>query len=173
MFSRRLLSSVDLDPSYLATHDGTEQSSGRCSGRQLDPASDERPITASQFSRAEPAWMRNHDEKIQADRFSHFKVRSTVQNKQNQILAKPTTRMTPYMQMTFAPLERRLDVAIFRAMFASSTLQARQFCVHGAVKVNGKKVRHTSLVDEHKDLPASSFRIIGRLTGLLIDFSCR
>jgi ribosomal protein S4 len=49
---------------------------------------------------------------------------------------------TPFTQMTFAPLERRLDVAIFRAMFASSARQARQFVVHGAVTVNGKKVRH-------------------------------
>ncbi|KAL8724874.1 MAG: hypothetical protein Q9166_007703 [cf. Caloplaca sp. 2 TL-2023] len=47
---------------------------------------------------------------------------------------------TPYMNMTFAPLERRLDTAIFRAMFASSTRQARQFVVHGYVKVNGKKM---------------------------------
>ncbi|KAI5308375.1 mitochondrial 37S ribosomal protein nam9, partial [Ascosphaera atra] len=45
----------------------------------------------------------------------------------------------PYMQMTFAPLERRLDVAIFRALFASSARQARQFVVHGAVTVNGQK----------------------------------
>ena len=47
---------------------------------------------------------------------------------------------TPYMQMTFAPLERRLDTAIFRALFASSARQARQFVIHGAVRVNGKKV---------------------------------
>lgn len=47
---------------------------------------------------------------------------------------------TPYMNMTFAPLERRLDTAVFRAMFASSTRQARQFVVHGDVKVNGKQV---------------------------------
>ncbi|KAL9589124.1 MAG: hypothetical protein Q9203_002087 [Teloschistes exilis] len=47
---------------------------------------------------------------------------------------------TPYMNMTFAPLERRLDTAIFRAMFASSTRQARQFVLHGDVKVNGKKM---------------------------------
>jgi ribosomal protein S4 len=55
---------------------------------------------------------------------------------------KPTPRPAtiPYMQMTFAPLERRLDTAIFRALFASSARQARQFVVHGAVKVNGKKV---------------------------------
>ncbi|KAH9883828.1 hypothetical protein F4778DRAFT_764984 [Xylariomycetidae sp. FL2044] len=54
-------------------------------------------------------------------------------------LITPPAR-TPYMQMTFAPMERRLDIAIFRAMFASSARQARQFCVHGAVKVNGKKM---------------------------------
>ncbi|KAL9037667.1 MAG: hypothetical protein Q9180_003590 [Flavoplaca navasiana] len=47
---------------------------------------------------------------------------------------------TPYMNLTFAPLERRLDTAIFRAMFASSTRQARQFVVHGDVKVNDKKM---------------------------------
>lgn len=46
----------------------------------------------------------------------------------------------PYMNMTFAPMERRLDTALFRAMFASSARQARQFVVHGAVKVNGKQV---------------------------------
>ena len=47
---------------------------------------------------------------------------------------------TPYMHMTFHPLERRLDTAIWRALFASSTKQARQFVVHGAVRVNGKKM---------------------------------
>ena len=47
---------------------------------------------------------------------------------------------TPYLNMTYAPIERRLDSAIFRAMFASSTRQARQFVVHGYVNVNGKRV---------------------------------
>ena len=47
---------------------------------------------------------------------------------------------TPYMHMTFHPLERRLDTAIWRALFASSAKQARQFVVHGGVKVNGKKM---------------------------------
>lgn len=50
------------------------------------------------------------------------------------------TEKTPYMHMTFWPLERRLDSAIFRALFASSVSQARQFVVHGFVKVNGKKM---------------------------------
>ncbi|MCJ1255234.1 mitochondrial 37S ribosomal protein nam9 [Lignoscripta atroalba] len=47
---------------------------------------------------------------------------------------------TPYMNMVYAPVERRLDTAVFRALFASSTRQARQFVVHGYVKVNGKKM---------------------------------
>ncbi len=47
---------------------------------------------------------------------------------------------TPYTNMVYAPIERRLDTAIFRALFASSTRQARQFVVHGSVKVNGRKV---------------------------------
>lgn len=47
---------------------------------------------------------------------------------------------TPYMNMVYAPTERRLDTAIFRALFASSTRQARQFVVHGYVRVNGKEV---------------------------------
>lgn len=57
--------------------------------------------------------------------------------------------LTPYMQMTFAPMERRLDIAVFRAMFASSTRQARQFCVHGAVKVNGKVVSNPPFLLYH------------------------
>jgi len=47
---------------------------------------------------------------------------------------------TPYTQMVYHPLERRLDTAIFRALFANSTRQARQFVGHGHVKVNGKVV---------------------------------
>lgn len=53
---------------------------------------------------------------------------------------KQKAKHTPHMLMTFAPLERRLDIAIFRALFASSARQARQFVVHGNVTVNGKVV---------------------------------
>lgn len=59
----------------------------------------------------------------------------------------PQTRTTPYTSMAFAPLERRLDVAIFRALFASSARQARQFAIHGAVTVNGQKVRYDAEID--------------------------
>jgi ribosomal protein S4 len=47
---------------------------------------------------------------------------------------------TPYMHMTYFPTERRLDTAVWRALFASSARQARQYVVHVFVKVNGKKV---------------------------------
>lgn len=46
----------------------------------------------------------------------------------------------PYMGMVYGPIERRLDTAIFRALFASSARQARQFVIHGSVRVNGKRV---------------------------------
>ncbi|KAF1811858.1 alpha-L RNA-binding motif-containing protein [Eremomyces bilateralis CBS 781.70] len=47
---------------------------------------------------------------------------------------------TPYMQMVYHQLERRLDTAVFRAMFASSIRQSRQFVARGLVKVNGQKM---------------------------------
>ncbi|KAK7611620.1 hypothetical protein BKA81DRAFT_294589 [Phyllosticta paracitricarpa] len=50
--------------------------------------------------------------------------------------------MTPYMQMVWHPIERRLDNAVWRALFSSSARQARQFVVHGWVKVNGKTMKH-------------------------------
>ena len=46
----------------------------------------------------------------------------------------------PYLSNVYAPLERRLDTAVFRALFASSLRQARQMVIHGSVTVNGKKV---------------------------------
>ncbi|CAL3965262.1 hypothetical protein PZA11_001945 [Diplocarpon coronariae] len=53
---------------------------------------------------------------------------------------KYAQKLIPYMSMTYAPIERRLDMAIFRALFASSARQARQFVTHGKVRVNGKKM---------------------------------
>lgn len=47
---------------------------------------------------------------------------------------------SPIYSNSFASLERRLDVAVFRAMFASSIFQARQMCIHGKVSVNGERV---------------------------------
>lgn len=107
MFNPRLLSTVNMDPEYMARHDGSEQARGRGSGQQVV---------------------------LRADKAGNM-VDPTPRNRGN------ADAPTPYMQMTFAPMERRLDIAIFRALFASSARQARQFVLHGAVTVNGKKVQ--------------------------------
>lgn len=51
---------------------------------------------------------------------------------------------TPMPLQTYAALEKRLEFALFRAMFASSVRQARQFILGGHVKVNGVVVKHPS-----------------------------
>ncbi|KAJ3488213.1 hypothetical protein NLG97_g6242 [Lecanicillium saksenae] len=123
LFSPRLMSAVEMPPEYLAAHDGSEQAAGRGSGL------DNSDIDAGKYSRLAPPTA---------------PLRSMSIRTPNELIAKPLQSMTPYMQMTFAPLERRLDTAIFRAMFATSVRQARQFVLHGAVKVNGKKLLHPS-----------------------------
>lgn len=110
MFSRRLRSVTEFNPRYMARFDGSEQSSGRGSGRQQDPARSKQEVELERFSP-------EHGTNLSS------------------------SKMTPYMQMTYAPMERRLDIAVFRALFASSARQARQFVVHGAVTVNGRTVR--------------------------------
>ena len=84
--------------------------------------------------------------KMSAGRGSGLQSPAEMENLGAKGQQKSTSQqLTPYMQMAFAPLERRLDTAIFRALFASSTRQARQFVVHGAVTVNGKQVRNLCL----------------------------
>ncbi|KAF4998347.1 hypothetical protein FGRMN_3227 [Fusarium graminum] len=131
LFSRRLLSAVDLPPEYLAANDGAEQAAGRGSGLATSN------VTAETYSRVPKP-----SESVRSP--SHPAQRSRGFGDVNEMLSQHFQNMTPYMQMTFAPLERRLDTAVFRAMFASSVRQARQFIIHGAVKVNGKKMVHPS-----------------------------
>ena len=133
LFSRRLQSAVDLPPEYLAANDGAEQAAGRGSGLSTSK------VTAESYSKVPGP-------SSAARPPSHPAQRSRGFGDVNEMLSEHFQNMTPYMQMTFAPLERRLDTAVFRAMFASSVRQARQFIIHGAVKVNGKKVGYTGLL---------------------------
>ncbi|KAL7915683.1 putative 30S ribosomal subunit S4 [Trichoderma velutinum] len=126
LFSRRLLSAVDMPPEYLAAHDGSEQAAGRGSGLTTSN------VTAETFS------------KVPALSTQERSRRRPLFGDVNKLLSDQFNNMTPYMQMTYAPLERRLDTAVFRALFASSVRQARQFVIHGAVTVNGKKMVHPS-----------------------------
>ena len=48
-------------------------------------------------------------------------------------------------------LERRLDMVIYRAKFATTVFSARQLINHGHIKVNGKKVNLSSCLVSEKD----------------------
>lgn len=130
------MSVVNMDPEYMAHHDGSEQAAGRGSGRDPYTNIDTLP------------WGRRSTTKN-----VHGSVlkREDMMDENKAVVAgygetlRENTQMsdfgqTPYMNMTYAPQERRIDVAIHRALFASSTRQARQFVIHGAVKVNGQVV---------------------------------
>jgi small subunit ribosomal protein S4 len=51
----------------------------------------------------------------------------------------------------FVLLERRLDNVVYRLRFASSRSQARQFVLHGHVRVNGKRVNVPSYLVRPED----------------------
>ncbi|KAI5948922.1 hypothetical protein KGF57_005115 [Candida theae] len=51
---------------------------------------------------------------------------------------------TPITLQTYATLEKRLEFALFRSMFASSIRQSRQYIMGGYVKVNGVVIKHPS-----------------------------
>lgn len=137
MFSRRLLSVVNMDPEYMAHHDGSEQAAGRGSGKDPYTELDQLPWGNRQSARdIRGSILKRQDvfdenEAVIQEYGQDLKANKQLSNR----------GQTPYMNMTYAPLERRIDVAIHRALFASSTRQARQFVVHGAVKVNGQVVR--------------------------------
>lgn len=142
------MGAVEMPPEYLAAHNGSEQAAGRGSGLETDPNDPmaRRTVTASDFSKIEQIRLaKEKQEQAMAQNNRLVWPSAMVRNRQTRdrpgaLLAKPIHKMTPYMHMTFAPMERRLDIAMFRAMFASSPRQARQFCIHGGVTVNGKKV---------------------------------
>ena len=49
--------------------------------------------------------------------------------------------LAPVGSLMLTEVERRIDVIIFRACFASSVYEARRLVIHGDVMLNGKKVR--------------------------------
>lgn len=49
---------------------------------------------------------------------------------------------TPMVNQTYAPLEKRLDFAVFRALFASSVRQAKKFILNGHVSVNNVVIKY-------------------------------
>lgn len=58
----------------------------------------------------------------------------------------------PHAMQTFIGLERRLDFAVWRSLFASSLRQAAVFILRGGVKVNGVKIRAPGYILHPGDL---------------------
>ena len=154
LFSRRLYTAIEMPPKYLAKYDGSEQGAGRGSGLEVGPG--EIAPSASAFSDADSRLFRT----IQNDRATmrDFNWRASglamPRDAVGDTISNPVRKITPYMQQLYWPLERRLDTAIFRAMFASSVRQARQFIVHGSVTVNGIKVGVIPKMGEQHPVPA-------------------
>lgn len=86
-----------------------------------------------------------HGEHIQEKRFkSIFNPALNTFAQLDASLQGKRVKRTPLSLQAFASLEKRLEIAVFRAMFASSVRQARQFILSGEVKVNGVVVKHPS-----------------------------
>ncbi|CCC71116.1 hypothetical protein NCAS_0G02290 [Naumovozyma castellii] len=120
--------------------------------------------TAKQETRA------YHGEHITEGRWQQFfdpKLASVAQldaSLRRSASSKPLSP-TPFLLQTYAVLEKRLDFALFRAMFASSVRQARQFILHGYVKVNGVVIKHPGMTLKPGDLfsvkPAKVLQAMG------------
>lgn len=130
MFSRRMNSVVNMDPRYMAAHDGSEQAAGRGSGKDKPRNEDKMPEQETALEKMGVSF--------RGGRSGGDGDAPPESNEQHVFVG--LEQRTPYMNMAYAPQERRLDIAVYRALFASSARQARQFCVHGAVKVNGQVV---------------------------------
>jgi ribosomal protein S4 len=140
LFSRRLYTAIEMPPRYLAQYDGSEQGAGRGSGQDTPPG---QPVPSARlFSDADNRLPRQIAQDRDAIKNADWRALGLQAPRDlvGETIAAPTRKITPYMQQLYWPLERRLDTAIFRALFASSVRQARQFVVHGAVTVNGIKV---------------------------------
>ena len=147
MFSRRPPAVVPMNPQYLAAHDGSDEASGRGSGRERIPAWLEEEKIEEAIQLEEPAAReRALEEGKSWDQKDRENWRKSRLKQTTQLIraryggVERGVQSIPYMQMVYYPLERRLDMAVYRALFASSARQARQFVCHGGVKVNGQTV---------------------------------
>ena len=148
MFSRRPNAVVPMNPNYLARHDGADEAAGRGAGKETLPQWLEREKVDSAIAAAEP--------KAKEDALKSGKKWEGIDGERGKWRREYASEVTqrlrsefgsarrvdpiPYMQMVYHPFERRLDMAVYRALFASSAKQARQIVCHGGVKVNGQTV---------------------------------
>lgn len=84
-----------------------------------------------------------HGEKLTEAKFrNHFDGRLSAVAPLQSAAAREKSPATPFALQAYACLEKRLDTALFRSMFASSPRQAAQFIRYGKVQVNGVTIKH-------------------------------
>jgi ribosomal protein S4 len=77
----------------------------------------------------------------------------------------PMNQRSTLASLTYAALERRLDIAVFRCLFAPSVYAAKQMVRHGKVKVNGKKQDQPSYSLQDGDIITVDPQAIQMLSG--------
>ena len=108
-----------------------------------------------------------HGEKLTETQFrNHFDGRLNAVAPLQSAAARENTPATPFALQTYASLEKRLDTALFRSMFASSPRQASQFIRYGKVKVNGVTIKHPGYLLKAGDVfscdPERVLQAVGR-----------
>ncbi|KIW02343.1 uncharacterized protein PV09_06484 [Verruconis gallopava] len=126
-----------------------------------------------QFNRKIPAVVEMDIERLAKDDGSRQAAGRGTGKDDPQWMIRRRPRNTPYMSMTYWPLERRLDTAIFRALFASSIRTARQFVLHGHVKVNGRKIKHPGYLLNPGDMFSVDPEMVMYSTGMKESASTR
>lgn len=108
-----------------------------------------------------------HGEKLTETQFrNHFDGRLSAVAPLQSAAARAAAPVTPFALQAYACLEKRLDTALFRAMFASSPRQAAQFIRYGKVKVNGVTIKHPGYLLKAGDVfscdPERVLQAVGR-----------
>ncbi|GMM46819.1 mitochondrial 37S ribosomal protein [Pichia kluyveri] len=83
-----------------------------------------------------------HGEHIREERWQSLFEKKLEGVAQLDASLKGNVPSTPMVLQTFASLEKRLDYAVFRSLFASSVRQSKKFILNGHVKVNGVIIKH-------------------------------
>ncbi|KXS17968.1 alpha-L RNA-binding motif-containing protein [Gonapodya prolifera JEL478] len=93
-----------------------------------------------------------HGEDISEDKFLRRHFDPLIKLPDMHSHPSTTASLPPIATLCFAELERRLDVAIFRCLFARSVGHARGMVVQGHVRVNGEQVVQPSYVLKDGDV---------------------
>lgn len=94
-----------------------------------------------QRSRSKALLRGYHGDWIREKKFKQHWLPASLPTVRNACQPGSDVPHTPVTSMMWAELEKRLDVAIFRACLVESVYEARRLVIHGRVRLNGAKVR--------------------------------